>query len=144
MINPSKRPTEKIIIPNNLLEQCNVQFREISDGVKQYCTGGDKGILKKLYRIKPLDAYCLIGLTNEDLYQSDKHEFCFGQTMQEFSISAFSLHRFDPKFENEIITKTEQLMRYCHMIARAITHIFGLRNCVYYECLMNGIANVKE
>lgn len=35
-------------------------------------------------------------------------------------------------------------MRTCHVACKAICHQFGLRNCIYYECIMNGFASADE
>ena len=35
-------------------------------------------------------------------------------------------------------------MRGCHIMCHEIGHQFGLRHCIYYECLMNGIMSAEE
>ena len=35
-------------------------------------------------------------------------------------------------------------MRGCHILCHEIGHQFGLRHCIYYECLMNGIMSAEE
>ena len=35
-------------------------------------------------------------------------------------------------------------MRACHIMCHEIGHQFGLRHCIYYECLMNGIMSADE
>ena len=35
-------------------------------------------------------------------------------------------------------------MRGCAMMCHEIGHQFGLRHCVYYECLMNGVMSAEE
>ena len=104
--------------------------------------------MKSLARFKPTDAFVLIGLTNEDLFPTHNRDFCFGQALQEQGVGAFSFHRYDPKFEQyvgqEEVSDTELMMRFCHVMVHEITHMFGLRHCIYYECLMNGMISTKE
>ena len=35
-------------------------------------------------------------------------------------------------------------MRGCHIITHELSHMFGLKHCIYYECLMNGINSADE
>ena len=35
-------------------------------------------------------------------------------------------------------------MHLCHVMVHEITHLFGLRHCIYYECLMNGVMSAEE
>ena len=86
-------------MPENFLEDFMISSRISPDGHVQYCTGDEGGILKILARLKPVDAFILIGLTNEDLFPNQNRDFCFGQTLQDQSVGAFSFHRYDPKFE---------------------------------------------
>ena len=135
-------------MPENFLEDFMIVSRINPSGHVQYCTGEEGGVLRNLARFKPTDAFCLIGVTNEDLFPNQNRDFCFGQTLQDKSVGAFSFHRYDPKFElydgQEEISDTELMMRFCHVMVHEITHLFGLRHCIYYECLMNGTMTAKE
>lgn len=88
----------------------------------------------------------MIGLTNEDLYPSENYNFCFGWAVYSAGIGAFSFFRFNPELDG--IEDPDQarnsLMRACHIMAHELCHMFGLRHCIYYECLMNGIDSARE
>ena len=59
--------TNKTKVPKNFLKAANIRCRDRGDWM-QYSTHGANGLLKTLPRYKPSDAYCVIGITNEDLY----------------------------------------------------------------------------
>lgn len=70
MVIPGQNPTKpnKMKVPKNFLKDANIRCRERDEGWIQYSTHGKTGLLQTLPRYKPSDAYCVIGLTNEDLY----------------------------------------------------------------------------
>ena len=34
--------------------------------------------------------------------------------------------------------KTAWMKRSCRVMAHELAHMFGLKHCIYYECMMNG------
>ena len=140
------------MVPKNFLKDERVTCRtrdDIEEGWVQYSTHGDHGLLKTLPRWKPNDAYAVIGLTNEDLYPSKSWNFCFGWAMYNTGVGAFSFCRYDPSFDgidtsDDPDAETTLLMRGCHIMAHELGHMFGLKHCIYYECLMNGLNSAEE
>ena len=98
-------------------------------------------MLKTLQRYKPHDAYAIIGLTNEDLYPSENYNFCFGWSAYSSGVGAFSFFRFNPDLDGieDPNQAMNSLRRACHIMVNELCHMFGLENCIYYECLMNGV-----
>jgi archaemetzincin len=131
-------------------------------------------ILKKKL---PLNAFCLISFTDQDLYSDNEEElksqpdenkedeilynntFCYGLTMFKQRLGVFSFARYDPLFyfktpnENSESQKQKELLtkyffilfkRACKVVVKEISHMFGLKNCVYYKCIMNGFNSIEE
>lgn len=67
----------------------------------------------------------------------------------------FSLARYDPTFFPEeeqpynlnlSETKRKHLIQYraCKTMTHEISHMFGIKHCVYFECIMNGSNKIQE
>ena len=98
-------------------------------------------VLRELKPLLPKDAYCMLGVTMIDLYPDPKWNFVFGQATFTDRVGIYSFARFDPKFwgnERTSEGRREMLRRSCHLIAHETGHMFGIRHCVYYQCVMNG------
>ena len=124
-------------------------------------------IIEKLYRKMPEDAYCLIALTDVDLYNDVrvikprkwiyyppvyKNDFCYELNSYKYWIGLCSIARFDPMFgkegqpsENEKANFFFKLLkRSIKMVVKNIGHMFGLKNCIFFRCVMNGFGSMKE
>ena len=151
---PGQREAAKYkkMVPKNFLKDEKITCRcrdDIEEGWIQYSTHGDHGLLKTLPRFKPQDAYAVIGLTNEDLYPGKNWNFCFGWATYNVGVGAFSFCRYDPSFDgidtsSDPDAETNLLMKGCHIMAHELGHMFGLKHCIYYECLMNGLNSAEE
>ena len=128
------------MVEKNFLD-AQIKKRDRGDGWIQYSTHGKTGLLQTLPKYKPSDAYCVAGLTNEDIYPMESWNFCFGWATYNVGVGAFSFHRYDPAFDGIEDENREQnlLKRACHIMAHEVGHMFGMRHCIYYECLMNGL-----
>ena len=117
-----------------------IESRESYDG-KQYRCCGKTGILMKLPAHRPADSYSCLCITMQDLYPGPKWGFCFGWASYTEGVGGFSFKRFDPAWDGITDPNAEKnlLMRACAIMCHEIGHQFGLRHCIYYECLMNGI-----
>lgn len=115
-------------------------------GGKQYQCCGQGGILNKLPAHRPSDSYSCLCITTKDLYPGPKWGFCFGWASYTEGVGAFSFRRFDPAWDGiyEEDNEKKLLMRACAIMCHEICHQFGLRHCIYYECLMNGIMSAEE
>lgn len=111
----------------------------------------------------PYDARCLIALTMHDLYGDDADLFIAGLAMGNCRVAAFSVYRYDPcitfgdsdwfdcklksivQSNEEIFTRRNcLLLRSCRLLTHEICHLFGIAHCIYYNCLLNGSANLGK
>jgi archaemetzincin len=62
-----------------------------------------------------------------------------------FSFARYDPHFFDPKL-NVSIEDWEALVlsRACKTMCHEISHTFGMRHCIFYECIMNGSNKLEE
>jgi len=95
---------------------------------------------------KPMNAYGMIAITNNDLYPGPKWNYCFGWASFTEGVATNSFCRFDPAFDGIEDPDRDKnlLMRGVHIMVHEICHMFGLRHCIYYECLMNGVNSADE
>ena len=141
--NPS-RPNKRCV-PKNFLKT-EIESREGWTGEMQYRTCGKTGILGRLPVYRPQDSYAMLCITMKDLYPSPNWNFCFGWASFTEGVGAFSFRRYDPEYDGIDDPDREKnlLMRGCAIMCHEIGHQFGLRHCIYYECLMNGIMSAEE
>lgn len=94
----------------------------------------------------PKDAYCVLGVTMEDLYPDPAWNFVFGYAAYEQRVGVFSFCRFDQSFYSEEDTTDHKLllMRSCKILTHEIGHMFGMDHCIAYHCNMNGCNNLQE
>jgi archaemetzincin len=94
----------------------------------------------------PDDAYCIIGVTMEDLYPDPKWNFVFGYASYEQRVGVFSFVRFDQSFYNQKDSTDHKLLllRSCKVLTHEIGHMFGMTHCIAYHCNMNGSNNLQE
>lgn len=95
----------------------------------------------------PQDAFCLLGVTMEDLYPGDDWNFVFGIASLNERIGIYSFARYDPAFLGQPRTSDYRqliLRRSCKVLAHETGHMFGIPHCIHFECLMNGSNNLGE
>ena len=96
-----------------------------------------------LPKMLPDDAAALIAFTNYDLYPGDTWAYVFGQATFENRVGVWSLYRFadlvtrkyDPKL---LLTRTLKVAMH------EVGHMFSMKHCTKYECLMSGTNHVLE
>lgn len=104
-------------------------------------------ILMLLRTILPDDAFCILVITMEDLYPDPSWNFVFGQASLSERIGVFSFARYDPMFYGDMRgpnNMTVLLKRSCKVLAHETAHMFGLKHCIYFQCVMNGSNHLKE
>ena len=93
--------------------------------------------------MKEPDTFCALGITNQDLY-STKCNFVFGLANREHASGVFSFCRFKPDYPGNEGLGGNLVQKVCYVVAHEISHMFGLKHCIYYECLMNGTNSAQE
>ncbi|CAI2374251.1 unnamed protein product [Moneuplotes crassus] len=134
------------ILDNIDVKELNVKSRGKSDSI-QYSA---KQILTKAKRKIPKDAYAMICVLNKDIYSREDWNFVFGYASLRARIGVFSFARYDPSFFNddhgmtsEEVEDTVQF-RGIKVMCHEIGHMFGLKHCTYYRCIMNGSMSSEE
>ena len=109
-------------------------------GVQQLYTGYlmDK-VLKKRKR---KDALCLIGFTATDLYPDPDWNFVFGIARPSWGLGLWSIYRNGDPSEGEESFKL-CLRRTIQTAIHEAAHIFAIKHCIAYSCVMNG-SNSRE
>ncbi len=95
-------------------------------------------ILAMLKQRLPADAYCIIAVTMIDLYPGPDWNFVFGQASLTDRVGVYSFARYGDR------SKSITLRRSCDVLAHETGHMFGIRHCVWYRCVMNGSNNLHE
>ena len=103
-------------------------------------------MLSMLAQRLPRDAYCLLGVTLQDLYPDPAWNYVFGQASFSQRVGVYSLLRYDPRFYGENSSKRSSLMlrRSCKLLAHETGHMFGINHCIYFRCAMNGTNHLGE
>ena len=104
-------------------------------------------LMRLLEKLLPDDAYCLLGITLNDLYSGSHSNYVFGQATLRTRVGVFSFARFDPAFFNDPIPAdvvTLILRRSCRTLAHEISHMFGMHHCTFFACVVNGSNSLAE
>ena len=155
----------KIKILEMSLNLEGVEFRRYEDGFYQL---NANTLIEKLFFQMPDDAHCLVCITDVDLYNDVrvikprdyiytpppyKNDFCYELNSFKHKVGVLSLARFDPLYiiddppdsENCRIKLYFILMkRISKMLIKNICHMFGLKNCIFFSCVMNGFNHMSE
>lgn len=133
------------ILPSAPLAEDQVITRRTREGGEmQYLT---TAIHSRLMQHLPDDAFCLIGVTMEDLYPDPSWNYVFGQATYADRVGVFSFKRYTPEFNGEPSNdRTRRLMlrRSCDVLVHETGHMFGLTHCTFFECAMCGSNHLKE
>jgi archaemetzincin len=89
-----------------------------------------------LPKLIPDDAAAFIAFTNVDLYPEDTWYFVFGQASLEKRVGVWSLYRLSEG--GNLLDRTLKISMH------EVGHMFGLRHCIKYECLMSGTNSLAE
>ncbi|MBC7899324.1 MAG: hypothetical protein H7070_04660 [Saprospiraceae bacterium] len=93
-----------------------------------------------LPKLLPNDAAALVCFTNYDLYPEDTWSFVFGQASLEDRVGVWSLSRLGGgKADGKI-----SLSRTLKIAIHETGHMFSMRHCTKYECLMSGTNSLME
>jgi archaemetzincin len=131
-------------LPVRSLDGLPIKVRQRSGAPKQLLS---TDVLDWLKPILPEDAYCLLAITMEDLYPDEKWNYVFGQASLNDRVGVYSFIRYTPGFHGNISDDSHRktiLRRSCKVLAHETGHMFGIRHCVHFHCLMNGSNNLPE
>ena len=127
-----------------------VSSRENEFGAPQYLLSD---LMDLVRRPKGYHYYCRLGITLEDIYPGEDWNYVFGQADVMERVGVFSFARHSPLFydgvhatealdpETRLLSDARQAkwLRNClHTMTHEIGHMFGIRHCIYYHCLLNG------
>jgi archaemetzincin len=89
----------------------------------------------------------MLAVTMIDLYPEPSWNFVFGQASLADRVGVFSLARYDSRFYGKRRVDEPALSflrRSCKILAHETGHMFGIRHCVFFNCLMNGSNSLGE
>jgi archaemetzincin len=95
----------------------------------------------------PADAFCLLGVTMEDLYPAPSWNYVFGEASLSERVGVYSFARYDPAFfdeERPAGYRRRMLERAAKVLAHETGHMFGLPHCIYFQCVLNGANSLEE
>jgi archaemetzincin len=87
----------------------------------------------------PADAAALIAFTADDLYPDESMNYVFGQASLDDRVGVWSLHRLDDNTDQRGF-----LLRTLKVSAHETGHMFSMRHCTKYECVMSGTNHLSE
>lgn len=123
-----------------------IQSRQRQSGRTQLLS---TDILNWLKTRVPDDGYCLLAITMEDLYPDPSWNFVFGQASLRDRVGVYSFARYHPAFSGRTQVSNDEieklvLLRSCKVLAHETGHMFGIKHCVHFHCLMNGSNHLGE
>ena len=95
-------------------------------------------LLNILRRRLPPDAFCILGITMEDLYPAPSWNYVFGVASLEERVGVYSFARYGGG------TKELMLRRSCKVLAHETSHMFGIAHCIWFRCVVNGSNHLAE
>jgi archaemetzincin len=87
----------------------------------------------------PKDAAALIAFTNEDVFPDDTMSYVFGQASLENRVGVWSLKRLEIKADRATF-----MLRTLKIAVHETGHMFSMRHCTKYECVMSGTNHIAE
>lgn len=91
----------------------------------------------------PEDAVAYIAFSNLDLYPKPERNFVFGLGSLKNRVGVYSLARFGNPDESQESYKT-CLLRTLKVASHELGHMFSIKHCIEYDCLMNGSNDLIE
>jgi archaemetzincin len=97
-----------------------------------------------LPKLLPQDAAALIAFTNYDLYPQDTWAFVFGQASLDKRVGVGSLYRLSDLVLDKDDMFDRLLNRVLKIAMHETGHMFSMKHCTKYECLMSGTNHLAE
>ena len=96
-----------------------------------------------LPKMLPADATAFLCFTSSDLFPDEQWNYVFGEATLEKRVGVYSLYRLREKEKGK--AAFEKLLDRTLKIAMHETgHMFSMRHCTKYECLMSGTNHLDE
>jgi len=87
----------------------------------------------------PSDAYCMLAVTMWDLYPRDEWNFVYGLANLSSRVGVFSFVRHTPDSRSSVEQQAAHMLhRSMKTMLHEIGHMFGMRHCTWFNCLMRG------
>ena len=129
-------------LPPLAVDLTKVTHRDSKDFGTQLRTDA---LLRLLVPRRPPDAFCILGVTDIDLYPGDEWNYVFGVGAADLRAGVYSFARFhEPMREPASDGAQIFLRRSCALVAHETGHIFGLQHCIDFACVMNGSNHIFE
>ena len=96
-------------------------------------------VLDLLQERVPRDACVLMAVTMKDLYPGPGWNFVFGMARLSKRCGVFSFARYGLDEDRK-----RALLRALKVISHETGHVFGIKHCVHFHCLMNGSNGMAE
>ncbi len=90
----------------------------------------------------PNDAVVMIALCDKDLYPDETYNFVFGQASLKDRVGVWSFARFGDPHDKEQFTSV--LLRTLKTASHETGHMFSIKHCSRYHCIMNGSNHLVE
>jgi archaemetzincin len=87
----------------------------------------------------PKDAAALLAFTNQDLYRNEGTNYLFGQGDFDAAVGVWSLARLRENANRDLF-----LVRTLKIAVHEAGHLFSIRHCTAYECVMSGTNHLAE
>ena len=131
------------VVINPPISSDQFESRDHPDFGRQLRSGD---VLERLIPMLPANAFCMLGVTMEDLYPEDDWNFVFGMAALVERTGVFSFARYSPGKDTEPSESQTKLMtlRAFKILAHEIGHMFGIKHCTAYLCGMNGSNSLTE
>ncbi|CAF1113840.1 unnamed protein product [Rotaria sp. Silwood1] len=132
----------------------DMRYRE-KDGIRQYQTAGFYKYLSRIRhkRNSRRELVC-VAITMADIYVDEVEDWVYGQARIIDGLSVYSFARLDPLYPASPQTlflspltdehRVIMIRRCVKILLHELGHLFGLKHCIYYICLMNGANNETE
>jgi archaemetzincin len=125
------------------------QLDKVPRSARRVSVWGDKQIqagyimMEVLRPTLPPDAAALIAFTSSDLFPDETLNFVFGQASLGERVGVWSLYRLGKPDAGDADFKLT-LLRTLKIAAHETGHMFSVRHCTKYECVMNGTNHLAE
>ncbi len=97
-----------------------------------------------LPKLLPKDAAALVAFTSYDLYPGDTWSFVFGQATFSERVGVYSLYRLSDATVAGRDERDRLLTRTLKIAMHETGHMFSMKHCIKYECLMAGTNHLAE